>query len=157
VIRVFSVPDGACRYQFRRGSFTATISSLSFNQGSDFLTVCSNSETVHIFKLDTAVLGTPLLDNPAEALVSDKERKAARGMAAQFIPTAITDLLEPQRDFAHLRLPDCNIPHIATLHASIPQVMVATTAGYFYLYAIDLLHGGECTLVKQFSLNSYSD
>ena len=32
----------------------------------------------------------------------------------------------------------------------MPQVMVISAEGYFYLYNIDLDNGGECSLTKQY-------
>ena len=52
VIRVFSIPAGKRLYEFRRGvARCATISSLSFSADAMFLSVSSNTQTVHIFKL----------------------------------------------------------------------------------------------------------
>ena len=34
----------------------------------------------------------------------------------------------------------------------MPQVMVISSEGYFYSYSIDLEKGGECALMKQYSL-----
>ena len=50
-IRVFSLPDGKEEFAFRRGSYPAEITSLSFNQDSSLLCVCSEKPTVHIFSL----------------------------------------------------------------------------------------------------------
>src|ERR1700721_1763349 len=50
VIRVFSVPSGNKLYQFRRGSYPAHITSLTFNHNGEYLAVGSDTETVHIFK-----------------------------------------------------------------------------------------------------------
>ncbi|KAI8922998.1 WD40-repeat-containing domain protein [Entophlyctis helioformis] len=52
VIRVFSVPRGEKLFQFRRGAYGARIYSMSFNLASTMLAVSSDSDTVHIFKLD---------------------------------------------------------------------------------------------------------
>ncbi|XP_019794240.1 WD repeat domain phosphoinositide-interacting protein 1 isoform X4 [Tursiops truncatus] len=53
VIRVFSVPDGQKLYEFRRGMKRyVTISSLAFSMDSQLLCASSNTETVHIFKLE---------------------------------------------------------------------------------------------------------
>ncbi|OBS72849.1 hypothetical protein A6R68_12571 [Neotoma lepida] len=53
VIRVFSVPDGQKLHEFRRGMKRyVTISSLVFSMDSQFLCASSNTETVHIFKLE---------------------------------------------------------------------------------------------------------
>lgn len=32
----------------------------------------------------------------------------------------------------------------------MPQVMIISSDGYFYLYNIDLENGGECALIKQY-------
>lgn len=52
VIRVFSVPSGQKLFQFRRGTYAARIYSMAFSLDSTFLAVSSDSETVHVFKLD---------------------------------------------------------------------------------------------------------
>jgi autophagy-related protein 18 len=36
--------------------------------------------------------------------------------------------------------------------STTPQVMVVTSEGSFYQYNIDLENGGECVLLKQYSL-----
>lgn len=51
VIRVFSLPNGDRVHEFRRGTYPAKIYSISFNQTSTLLSVSSDTETVHIFKL----------------------------------------------------------------------------------------------------------
>lgn len=40
---------------------------------------------------------------------------------------------------------------------TMPQVMVLSSEGYFYSYSIDLENGGECTLLKQYSLLDSGD
>jgi autophagy-related protein 18 len=53
VIRVFSVTDGAKLFEFRRGvKRCVSIYSLAFSPDSLFLSASSNTETVHIFKLE---------------------------------------------------------------------------------------------------------
>lgn len=53
VIRVFSVEDGKKLFEFRRGvKRCVSISSLSFSTCSKYLVASSNTETVHIFKLE---------------------------------------------------------------------------------------------------------
>jgi autophagy-related protein 18 len=36
------------------------------------------------------------------------------------------------------------------LPSTAPHVMVITSEGLFQAYAIDLEHGGECALIKEF-------
>nr|XP_033944935.1 WD repeat domain phosphoinositide-interacting protein 1 isoform X3 [Pseudochaenichthys georgianus] len=53
VIRVFSIPEGLRLFEFRRGMKRyVNISSLSFSPDGQFLCASSNTETVHIFKMD---------------------------------------------------------------------------------------------------------
>lgn len=53
VIRVFSVKDGSKLFEFRRGvKRCVAIASLSFSTCSNYLCCSSNTETVHIFKLE---------------------------------------------------------------------------------------------------------
>jgi autophagy-related protein 18 len=53
VIRVFLVDDGSKLYEFRRGvKRCVSISSLAFSMDSNFLCCSSNTETVHVFKLE---------------------------------------------------------------------------------------------------------
>ncbi|XP_044038663.1 WD repeat domain phosphoinositide-interacting protein 1 isoform X4 [Siniperca chuatsi] len=53
VIRVFSIPEGLRLFEFRRGMKRyVNISSLSFSPDGQFLCASSNTETVHIFKLE---------------------------------------------------------------------------------------------------------
>ncbi|KAI8325359.1 WD40 repeat-like protein [Martensiomyces pterosporus] len=71
------------------------------------------------------------------------------GKAAQLMPDMISEMWEPSRDFAFLKLPKANIQSIAAMSSSTPQIMVVTSDGYFYQYSIDLDKGGECVLLKQ--------
>jgi len=53
VIRIFSSHDGSKLYELRRGlKRTASIYSLSFSPCGSFLACSSNTETIHVFKLD---------------------------------------------------------------------------------------------------------
>lgn len=53
VIRVFNVQDGLKLYEFRRGvKRCVSISSLTFSTDSNYLCCSSNTETVHVFKLE---------------------------------------------------------------------------------------------------------
>ena len=49
---MFSVPTGQKVYQFRRGTYPARIYSISFNLASTLLAVSSDTDTIHIYKLE---------------------------------------------------------------------------------------------------------
>lgn len=53
MIRVFSVPTGDKLYQFRRGTYPARIYCIQFNVANTLLSVSSDTDTVHVFKLLT--------------------------------------------------------------------------------------------------------
>jgi autophagy-related protein 18 len=69
-----------------------------------------------------------------------------------YLPNTLTEMWEPSRDFAFLRLPTSGARCIVALSGTLPQVMVISSEGYFYSYNIDLESGGECSLMKQYSL-----
>ncbi|GAA5967556.1 hypothetical protein JCM11641_005692 [Rhodosporidiobolus odoratus] len=69
-----------------------------------------------------------------------------------FLPGAVTGMWDPQRDFAYLKVPTTGVQSVVALSGTSPQVMVVTSEGVFYSYAIDLENGGECVLQKSYSL-----
>ncbi|KAM0791652.1 autophagy protein [Microbotryomycetes sp. NB124-2] len=78
-----------------------------------------------------------------------------RGLAGSvggLLPNAVTGLWDPQRDFAFLKLPTSGVKSVVALSGVSPHVMVVTSEGIFYSYAIDLENGGECVLQKSYSL-----
>ncbi|KAI8391326.1 WD40-repeat-containing domain protein [Radiomyces spectabilis] len=175
VIRVFSVPDANKLYQFRRGSYPAKIYSMSFNLVSTLLCVSSDTETVHIFRLTSSagsgasgsngyVSGANNYDrhgNDVRSRSSSVGQTLRRssllgrnlaGSVGSYLPEMFTEMWEPTRDFASLKLPSAGVRSLVALSSTTPQVMVVTSEGYFYQYNIDLENGGECVLLKQNSL-----
>ncbi|EPS43310.1 hypothetical protein H072_2707 [Dactylellina haptotyla CBS 200.50] len=79
--------------------------------------------------------------------------KSVVGAVGGYLPQAVTEMWEPQRDFAfaRLRLPPAT-KSVVALSSNSPQIMVVTSDGFFYLYNVDMENGGECILTKQYSL-----
>ncbi|ORZ00918.1 WD40-repeat-containing domain protein [Syncephalastrum racemosum] len=177
VIRVFSIPDANKVYQFRRGSYPAKIYSMSFNLVSSLLCVSSDTETVHIFKLSTGappaanghglpVYGSGSSDSNESEHYHSRSSSMGQmlrrsslnigrniaGSVGSYLPEMITEMWEPARDFASLKLPSAGVRSLVALSSTTPQVMVITSEGFFYQYNIDLENGGECVLLKQYSL-----
>ena len=64
VIRIFSVQDGTRLMEFRRGvKRCAHVYSLAFSQDSDYLALSSNTETIHIFRLDQQPTEMPAVEH----------------------------------------------------------------------------------------------
>ncbi|KAF2492015.1 WD40 repeat-like protein [Lophium mytilinum] len=75
-----------------------------------------------------------------------------------YLPSTVTEMWEPSRDFAWVKIPRSQIAPtsgpvktVVALSNSGPQIMVVTNEGNFFVFNIDLEKGGEGTLVKQFS------
>jgi len=73
--------------------------------------------------------------------------------AAGYLPSSVTEMWEPQRDFAWMRIPrgtnGLPVRSVVAMANNVPHVMVATNEGDFYVYTVDLEKGGEGTLVKR--------
>lgn len=67
-----------------------------------------------------------------------------------YLPNTVTEMWEPSRDFAFLKLPVSGARCIVAISGTMPHVMVISSEGYFYSYNIDLENGGECSLMKQY-------
>ncbi|TFK21090.1 WD40 repeat-like protein [Coprinopsis marcescibilis] len=76
--------------------------------------------------------------------------KSLTSSVGGYLPNSLTEMWEPARDFASLRLPSSGARTIVALSGTMPHVMVLSSEGYFYLYSIDLENGGECSLLKQY-------
>ena len=74
--------------------------------------------------------------------------------AAGYLPSSVTEMWEPQRDFAWVRIPrGANgqpVRSVVAMANNVPHVMVATNEGDFYVYSVDLEKGGEGTLIRRF-------
>lgn len=97
------------------------------------------------------------------------------GVVGSYLPQTVTEMWEPMRDFAFIKLPKgssgsasskgvaaggassnmlfpyASLRSVVAMCSSSPQVMVVTSDGSFYVYNIDMEHGGEGYLVRQFS------
>ena len=154
VIRVFSVPDGQKLFEFRRGvKRCVSIGSLCFSPDSLFLCASSNTETVHVFKLDqvtsnrnaVAEEGSSWMDYLSKVWTS----------SASYLPTQVTEVLNQDRAFATVKLPFSGIRNVCAIVViqKLPRVLVVGGDGYLYIYNLDPVDGGECTLLRQHSLN----
>lgn len=93
--------------------------------------------------------------------------RGVAGVMGSYLPQSVTEMWEPLRDFAYIKIPKSTAPSgasralrdapggplrsVVAMSSSSPQVMVVTSDGGFYVYNIDMEQGGEGYLVKQFS------
>lgn len=149
IIRVHNVADGSLIHEFRRG-FTrcVDIHSLSFSRNSNFLCASSNTETVHIFKIE----------DPSSSRSSEESASWINylGKASEtYLPTNISRVLNQWRSFAICKLPLKNLKTVCAITEMEEKmrVLVATGDGYLYIYDFNVNEGGECNLLKQHQID----
>ncbi|XP_048026702.1 WD repeat domain phosphoinositide-interacting protein 1 isoform X2 [Megalobrama amblycephala] len=153
VIRVFSVPDGDKLFEFRRGMKRyVSISSLSFSADAQFLCASSNTETVHIFRLEHH---RPSQESPSWSGYMGKMFSAA----STYLPSQVSDMMHQDRAFATVRLAAAGMKNISALSTiqKVPRLLVASLDGHLYIYNIDPQEGGDCPLVKKHRLYESAD
>uniref|UniRef100_A0A8C2X7T8 WD repeat domain, phosphoinositide interacting 1 n=1 Tax=Cyclopterus lumpus TaxID=8103 RepID=A0A8C2X7T8_CYCLU len=144
VIRVFTIPEGLRLFEFRRGMKRyVNISSLSFSPDGQFLCASSNTETVHIFKLEQ--LGPSGGDEAATWTAYVGKMFSA---ASSYLPAQVSGMMSQDRAFATVHLVMSAQRNICTLAIiqKLPRLLVATADGQLFIYTMDPLDGGECTL-----------
>ncbi|XP_015909703.1 WD repeat domain phosphoinositide-interacting protein 2 isoform X2 [Parasteatoda tepidariorum] len=151
VIRVFNVLDGSKLYEFRRGMKRCVrIYSLSFSEDSKYLSASSNTDTVHIFRLEELKDVKPSEDPQSwlglfgKAIIS----------SASYLPTQVADMLYQERSFANVHLPFFGVRNICTLATieKIQRVLVVSGEGKLYIYDLEPIEGGDCTFVVSHNL-----
>uniref|UniRef100_A0A3Q4AGT6 Uncharacterized protein n=1 Tax=Mola mola TaxID=94237 RepID=A0A3Q4AGT6_MOLML len=145
VIRVFSVPEGQRLFEFRRGMKRyVSISSLSFNTDAQFLCASSNTETIHIFKLEHQEEESPTWSAYVGKMFT---------AASTYLPAQVSDMMHQDRAFATVRFNMFGQKNICALAMiqKLPRLLVASSDGYLYIYNVDPQDGGECVLVQKHS------
>ncbi|CCD64091.1 Autophagy-related protein 18 [Caenorhabditis elegans] len=159
VIRVYSVPNGHRLFEFRRGvTRCVNIYSLCFSSDSKYLTSSSNTETVHVFKLEK----TEGVDNKPEASTEGGGWfDAINKTFSAYMPSQVLqvgELMTTERSFATAKLPGAARSNQVSLvsHKNQQYVMAATSDGFVYAYRLDP-EGGELDLIKQHNIGPKSD
>ncbi|KFX89196.1 hypothetical protein O988_08723 [Pseudogymnoascus sp. VKM F-3808] len=93
------------------------------------------------------------------------------GAMGGYLPKGVTEMWEPARDFAFIKIPKSAVGgenggggggggqmrSVVAMSSNFPQVMVVTSDGGFYVFNIDMEEGGEGVLVKQYSVLQTED
>ena len=74
-----------------------------------------------------------------------------------YLPSAVSEIWEPSRDFAWVKIPrnassssTGAVKSVVAMRNDGPQIMVVTSDGTYYIFNIDLEKGGEGTLFKRY-------
>jgi len=162
VIRIFNVSDGTKVYELRRGlKRTATIYSLSFSPCGHFLACSSNTETIHIFRLDDRPKDKETENNAVSQSQSSSDTWMGYlgnvvSSVPNYLPSQVTDTLLQERAFAtvhHNLSGKKNICALAMIKKML-RLLLASEDGYLYVYSLDVNEGGDCSLIRQFHLSN---
>ncbi|XP_033155376.1 WD repeat domain phosphoinositide-interacting protein 2 [Drosophila mauritiana] len=172
VIRVFCVKNGQRVQEFRRGVSCVRIASLVFSASGDFLCASSNTETVHVFKIDTQAVETvelkAIADVAAKSENSAKEAAASpaaeessrpvatwggmfsKAVSSLLLPTQVSEVLAQDRSFATVQLAQGGLKHICALTRvqKEPRLLIACEDGFLYVHEFPADRGGSCKLLS---------
>ncbi|XP_017157038.2 WD repeat domain phosphoinositide-interacting protein 2 isoform X2 [Drosophila miranda] len=151
VIRVFSSQDGSRLFELRRGlKRCVSIVSLSFSNCSEYLVSSSNTETVHIFRLDRSAAETA--DHGKQS--TDDWMGFLSKTVTSYLPTQVTDVFSQGRAFASVSLPEAGVRRMCAITTIQKQLrlLIASQDGYLYVYSIPSIEGAECQLIKRHDL-----
>lgn len=116
-------------------------------------------------EVDKAHPDSPIQDGFTGMLrrTSQSFSKSFAATVGGYLPSVVSEMLEPARDFAWFKLPryasqtDQNLgdspgslKSVVAMSSNGPQVMCATSEGRFLVFSIDLESGGEGTLVRSY-------
>ena len=129
---MFSIPGGQRLFEFRRGTTAALIQSMSFSAASDLLSVSSDSDTVHVFKLDEPKPRTPSLVN------------------LYLSETFSSFYDQPVRDFARVKLPLSGRKNLCVLSSNTHSpFLLCGVDEFYYQFSLNKYLGGDGRLLER--------
>ncbi|KAM7354941.1 autophagy-related 18a isoform 3-T3 [Cochliomyia hominivorax] len=155
VIRVFSSLDGTKLFELRRGlKRCVSIASLSFSTCAEYLVSSSNTETVHIFRLDRTATESHDTKQTSEDWMGYSFFRFLSKTVSSYLPTQVTDVFSQGRAFASVTLPEAGVRRMCAITKIQKQLrlLIASQDGYLYVYSIPSVEGAECQLIKKHDL-----
>lgn len=175
VIRVFCIKNAQKVHEFRRGvKRCVEIASLVFNSNAEYLCASSNTETVHIFKIDPRVVeqterrsiiessdnvvGTLSLEDISsgtghtESSWSGYLTKAV----SSYFPSQMYDVFSQDRAFATAQLTQPGLKHVCCLARIQKEIklLVGCEDGFLYIYDFSESKGGFCKMIRAHDLRN---
>lgn len=146
--------------------------SRSYDSGNDSTSSAQGSPRSEVAELTPAAANNPATHRRQSGSFSSILRRSSQimgrsvaGVVGNYLPQTVTEMWEPLRDFAYIKIPKTSsvsprtggnasgqqLRSVVAMSSTSPQVMVVTSDGGFYVFNIDMEQGGEGYLVKQFS------
>ncbi|XP_058125902.1 WD repeat domain phosphoinositide-interacting protein 2 isoform X1 [Anopheles coustani] len=184
VIRLFCVKNGQKVHEFRRGvKRHVNIGSLNFSTCASFVVASSNTETVHIFRIDPKAIeqaerrqsiaaDAGAGSNHSSSSDDDETNGGATetgstvggwGMGflakavTNYLPTnVVTDVFTQDRAYATVQLAEAGLRYecvMAKLEKET-RLLLACEDGFLYIYSFEDSKGGECKLIRAHDLRT---
>lgn len=145
--------------------------SRSYDSGNDSPSSAQGSPRSEVAELASSTATTTATHRRQSGSFSSMLRRSSQimgrsvaGVVGNYLPQTVTEMWEPLRDFAYIKIPKSSsaprpgtltggqqLRSVVAMSSNSPQVMVVTSDGGFYVFNIDMEQGGEGYLVKQFS------
>jgi autophagy-related protein 18 len=165
VIRVFCVKNAQRVMEFRRGVKSAQIVSINFSLCNNFVSASSNTETIHVFKIDQKAKEAAERrqdkiaangesgDEDEKPLADDRSGFMKAFSKAIETINPLSNVMNQDRAFAYIQLPEPGLRYkcVVTKLDKETRLLVACEDGFLYIYNIDA-NGGECKLVRAHDL-----
>lgn len=149
LIKVNRTFNGECVYEFKRGvTLNITITSLSFSKDAQFLCAYDTTDNLKIYKLHYSAS----IVNTGSSWIREK----FQSIAESILPENASRLLFDENPFARAKLPESSacksLCTICSDKEGISHLLVVNTDGLVYTYSMDAANGGQCELLKSFSI-----
>ncbi|CRL04133.1 CLUMA_CG017244, isoform A [Clunio marinus] len=165
VIRVFCAKNAQRLMEFRRGMKRfAQIVSLNFSICNNYVSASSNTETIHIFKIDQKAkeLSERRQDKSIKNSSDDENEKPVEDERPGFMKVfskaietinPLSNVMSQDRAFAYVQLAEPGLRYqcVVTKLEKETRLLVACDDGFLYIYNVDP-NGGECELVRAHDL-----
>lgn len=188
VIRVFCVKNGQRVHEFRRGvKRCVRIASLNFSGCSNYLCVSSNTETVHVFKIDLKLVeeverqncinnndetsdGSSGSNSSVDTMSSGDSMESksegslssnrwSMGFITKYLPSPVSDVLTQDRAYSSVQLNQAGLRYQCAIAKLEKEfkLLAACEDGFLYVYDFDASKGGDCKLIRAHDLRSPLD
>jgi len=140
LIRVFNISNGKLLTELRRGSKNAEINCIAFDEQNKFVGCASDSGTIHIFSIVSAM---KILDENyyADEINEEPQNQKSFLYKFSFIKQMSNSYLNSEWSFAKFRIPE-HKSIFAFLKNNI--ITVLTSDGRYYTSSFDPKKPGEC-------------
>jgi len=135
IVRVLRVSTGERLFEFRRGTSSAIITSISFSKKDPILAVSSSNNTVHLFSYEN------LKKNSPESERKSSTAKSIIKAISEYAPPIIKKTLQPERAFTTIEVKPTSSRSSGEIlctgfHSSTGRLLIASKAGVLFQYEV---------------------